>query len=149
MGSLSDATCGKKLYLDTNVFIYALEGVEPWATPLRELFASIDSGLCTAVTSELTLAECLVRPFALGREDVVQVYRAALQLRPTLHITPVHSEILIAAARLRATTGLKLPDAIHAATALAQGCTVLLSNDTDLRRVAGIELIPPSAWQTA
>ncbi len=33
MGALSQALQGQRVYLDSNVFIYALEGVMPWATP--------------------------------------------------------------------------------------------------------------------
>lgn len=36
MGALGQALQGERVYLDANVFIYALEGVEPWASPLRD-----------------------------------------------------------------------------------------------------------------
>jgi len=45
-------------------------------------------------------------------------------------MAPVSRDVLIAAARLRAETGLKLPDAIHAATAQFTGCDQFLTNDT-------------------
>lgn len=35
MGSLNQALAGKQVYLDVNIFIYALEGMEPWASLLR------------------------------------------------------------------------------------------------------------------
>jgi predicted nucleic acid-binding protein len=45
------------------------------------------------------------------------------------------------AARLRATiSGLKTPDAIHAATALQHGCALFVSNDVGFRRVPGLSL---------
>ena len=53
---------GRLVYLDTNVFIYALEGYPAFAEPLAALFRGIDNGTCRAVTSELTLAEVLVKP---------------------------------------------------------------------------------------
>ena len=39
------------------------------------------------------------------------------------------------AARLRAESGLKLPDALHAATALRAGCALFITNDADFRRL--------------
>ena len=42
------------------------------------------------------------------------------------------------AARLRAQLGLKTPDAIHAATALATGCALFATNDKGFRRVTGL-----------
>lgn len=57
-----NAIRGGRVYLDTNIFIYALEGYADFIDDLTELFASIDAGNIRAVTSELTLAEVLVRP---------------------------------------------------------------------------------------
>lgn len=149
MGSLSQALKGQRVYLDANVFIYALEGVEPWADPLRDVFSGLESGALMAVTSCLSLAECLVRPFALAREDLVHMYRLALSQRPYLEIAPVHAEVLVSAARLRAQLGFKLPDAIHTATAIMHGCTALLTNDTGFRRAPGIKLFLLSDWATS
>ena len=65
---------GKTAYLDTNLFIYAVEGYEPEQDFVRELFSALERGDFAAATSELTLAELLVKPFELGREDVVSAY---------------------------------------------------------------------------
>ena len=44
-------------------------------------------------------------------------------------------------ARLRASTGLKTPDALHAATALSVGCTLFITNDADFRRAQGLPIV--------
>ena len=44
MGSLRRALQGKRVYLDANIFIYALEGVEPWAKTLHDVFTGLESG---------------------------------------------------------------------------------------------------------
>ncbi len=146
MGTLSDFLMGRRVYLDANIFIYALEGLEPWPTILRDVFSSIDAGMFSAVTSELSLAECLVRPFSLGREDIAGQYRCALQPRPTLTVAPICTDILVSAARLRGSTGLKLPDAIHAATAHASTCSAFLTNDTGFCRLQSIDVVLLSKW---
>ena len=43
-------------------------------------------------------------------------------------------------AHLRAQTGLKTPDALHAASALQAGCTLFVTNDDDFRRVKGLSV---------
>ncbi|MDO8264474.1 MAG: PIN domain-containing protein [Gallionella sp.] len=141
MGSLSEELHGLKVYLDVNIFIYALEGVEPWAVILREIFTGLEAGEWQAVTSNLSVAECLVRPFSLGRDDLVQLYREALSPRPHLTIAPLNDEILVSAARLRAQLKFKLPDALHVATALDQGCTVMLTNDAGFRKTPGVQCL--------
>lgn len=142
MGAVAERL-GPKVYLDANFFIYALEAVEPWAKVAREILAALDHGDLTAVTSELTLAECLVKPLELGKKDTAEAYLALLKDRRFLSVPPVHREILVEAARLRARSRIKLPDAIHAATALQKGCSSFLTND-DRLRIEGIEILH---WQ--
>jgi predicted nucleic acid-binding protein len=45
------------------------------------------------------------------------------------------------AAELRATYGLKLPDALQVATAIASGCDGFLTNDTSLKRVRELQIL--------
>ena len=42
---------------------------------------------------------------------------------------------------MRATTKLKTPDAIHAATAMNAGCVFFVTNDTDFRGTLSIPVI--------
>lgn len=127
------AILGRTVYLDTNIFIYAVEGYEPEQAFLRELFAALDRQAFTAVTSEFTLAELLVKPFALGDETMVEAYLELLQPSEGLVLVPVERSILIEAARQRAALGMLMPDAIHVATAVATSCDVFLTNDHRLK----------------
>ena len=56
-------------------------------------------------------------------------------------LIPATRELWEDAARIRADTGLKTPDALHAATALSIGCTLFITNDTDFRRVEGLPIV--------
>lgn len=62
MGIL-DAIQGNRVYLDTNIWIYASEGYPVFIHDLTQLFQSIDRSNLNPVTSELLLAEALVKPF--------------------------------------------------------------------------------------
>lgn len=141
MGALGTKLKGQKVYLDTNIFIYALEAMEPWATHLREAFTSLEAGEWHAVTSSLSIAECLVKPFDTERDDMVAAYRAALSPSQYLHIAPLCEEILVDAARLRAKHKFKLPDALHIATALNHGCTAMLTNDSQFCKITAMQCI--------
>ena len=56
MGRVS-AELGRRVYLDANIFIYAVEGFAAHAASIQALLAAMDAGEVVAVTSELTVAE--------------------------------------------------------------------------------------------
>lgn len=136
MGILT--TLQAPVYLDTNVWIYALEGYPALVQPLTELFTAIDRGDISAVTSELTLAEVLVKPFMDGSPERQAAYQQVIRSTSTLQVFPVSREILVEAAKLRATAQLKLPDAIHVATALLTQCSTFLTNDRKLQSIPNL-----------
>jgi predicted nucleic acid-binding protein len=131
---------GRSVYLDTNVFIYSVEQVAPYAEALRPLFRDVARGGTRATTSEITLAETLVQPFRTLDARLQVAFEDALSV-PGLSVVPVSRTVLLHAARLRAALRLKLPDAIHAATAQLAGCDVLLTNDTGIAAVPGVEVL--------
>ncbi len=143
---LSALPAGSRIYLDANVWIYALEGYAVFVAPLAALFARIDAGELIAITSELTLAEVLVKPFVDDNVALQQLYTETLQNRRSVRIIPVTRDILIAAARLRAQhPALKMPDALHVATAIENGTDAFVSNDARFAMVPGLKLIKISS----
>ena len=133
MGRLSDLA-GRRLYVDSNLFVYALEDMAPWDEAAKAVFDLIDDGGAFGVTSELTLSECLTKPFRDGNDAIAGVYLEAIGDSGALAVAPVSREVLVEAARLRAThPHLKTPDAVHVATAVLTGCEILITNDRRLR----------------
>jgi predicted nucleic acid-binding protein len=136
--------------LDTNCFIYYLEG-GPWAEALKDcLFGPVERGELYAVTSVLTLTELLVRPMSLGRFDVADEYSALISSYPQLRLVPLTMEVAVRSAELRARFRVRTPDAIQLATAIEAGASLFLTNDTgmpghvDSLRVAILkDLLPP------
>lgn len=128
-------TVSGPIYLDTNIFIYALEGYSVFRPTLTALFESLDRQELTAVTSELTLAEALVKPLLDRHTEREAAYLQVLQSSSSLLVVPVSRAVLIAAARLRAEADLKLPDAIHVATAQLSTCSTFLTNDARIPSV--------------
>ena len=139
---LVEACRGRRVHRDTNIFIDAAEGLAAFTPALSGLFECMASGDIRASTSELTLAEALAKPLKAGREDIARLYEEMLAPSDWLSVLPIDRVILIAAARLRATLKLRLPDAIHVATAARAGCDLLLSNDKRMKVPAGMMLLP-------
>lgn len=138
MGKVSQEL-GPRVYFDANIIIYLVEGFAPFLDQLRALSTALNTGEIVAVTSELSLAEVLVKPLQDQLPAIQQAYKVFLTPTPALQVIAIQSTILEEAAQLRATTKLKLPDAIHLATALHQQCDSFLTNDTVFRALS----LPP------
>jgi len=126
------------VYLDANGFIYSIERIDPYRSLLDALWQTISSGQITVVTSELTLPEVLVKPLKVGDATTATLFRTVLQHTPDVRMLPITQPILEEAAKLRATPGLRTPDAIHVATALLHGCALIVTNDSTFRRIPNL-----------
>lgn len=132
-----------RYYLDSNVIISVVEATNAFGPAQARFIERIDAGEVEAVTSELTLAECLAKPFADRNLATIGAYMTFLDGRPELPVLPVDRSILLNAARLRGELGNKLPDAIQVATALAAGCDRFATND---RRIKLPDGLVPTLW---
>ena len=132
---------GQHLYLDANIFIYAIERHPDFLARVDSLFTRIDAGEITATTSELTIADCLVKPFADNDIARQGLYQAAISPRQNFSVVAISRAILIQAAQLRALHKVRLPDAVHLATATASACQALITNDQLIRPISGIPVI--------
>lgn len=131
----------RSIYLDANTFIYAAEAIEPYASLLAPIFQRIHGGEVLGATSELTVAEVLVMPIREQRDDLRQTYEAMLYGAGPLRLIPVDRAVLTEAARLRAESKLRLPDAVHGASARPAQCTALVTNDLRLVSVPGNHVV--------
>jgi len=139
---ITDSIIGDRIYLDTNIFIYALEAFPEYLELIQSIFSSIDSGKNKAVTSELTLAEVLVKPLIDHNAELEYVYQTTIQSSDSIDVIPISRDILIEAARNRAgSPSIHLPDAIHVATARLHQCSSFITNDKRLASLSGIQVI--------
>jgi predicted nucleic acid-binding protein len=94
------------------------------------------------VTSELTLAEVLVGPLQYGDEELAGHYGDIVASGKGLDVVPVDRNVLIEAAMLRSfSRSLKLPDAIHVATARLRDCRFVVSDDRRLTTIPGVAIV--------
>lgn len=128
---------GSAVYIDTNVLIYAVDQIEPYATLLRPLWQASRTRSIRLVSSELLIVESLAGPFKHGNKALADAYEEIFRADDP-HLLPITPPVLRIAARIRADHGLKTPDSIHAATALQGGCSMFLTNDAGFRKVAGL-----------
>ena len=122
--------------LDTVTLIYFLERHPDFYRQAKALFKRIEAGEISAVFSSLVFAELLVPAFRSDEKPRAQKIVRILANFPNLTVIPLTTEISTAAARLRAGHGLRTPDAIHAATALASGAKGFITNDRAFEKIA-------------
>jgi predicted nucleic acid-binding protein len=118
-----------EIYLDSNVFIYAMEGSDRYRRAVESLLEKA-GGTFVSTTSELTIGECLI---GAASPQLIALYLDLLNDGETVRTWPITRSIIESAAELGRELGVKLVDAIHVATALVAGCTVFVSNDRRLR----------------
>jgi len=128
------------VYLDTNPVIYSVEKHPVYGPLLQPLWQAAKATAIEIVSSDLTLMETLIGPLKSGDTTLANTYEQLFQ-QPQTRLLPITQAILRDAARLRATTKLKTPDALHAATALNAGCVLFVTNDAGFRGVAGLPLV--------
>lgn len=122
-----------RVYLDTNIFIYALEETISLDGSIARFLIAATRGSQSFVTSELSLSELLVKPHREADGILINRYENFIQTSAWLNVPTVSRSVLAYAAVLRAKNkGLKLPDAIHLSTAIGSACSHFLTADTGI-----------------
>jgi len=139
MGALTLPASGL-VYIDTMTLIYTVERYPAYWPLLEPMWLAARAGTFEIVSSKLTLLETLVGPLKSGNTVLQRAFEDAL-LGTEMRLLPITQAILREAAGLRATTRLRTPDALHAATAQQAGCVLLVTNDAKFRGVVSLPLV--------
>ena len=138
----------KRIALDTNVFLAAMDPRPTENRVPRDFFARAGRSTTTIVTSTMTYVEALVRPYQLENAELVQAAIAAISGDSRVSLVPLTEPIALRAAQLRAqflNQGRRLasPDAVHLATAIDQGASLFVTNDRDFpaTTVEGVRIV--------
>lgn len=129
------------LFLDTAPVIYYTERVSSYLPLARPFFRRINAGVITAVTSPITLAECLVHPYRRGEKTLGEQFTTLITTEIHTRFVPTNAEIADRAARLRVQYNLRLSDALQIATAVYANCDAFLTNDKQLTRIQELQVI--------
>ena len=89
-----------KIYIDTNLFIYFLEFNQHFSEKAKRIIGDLYNKQVSIVTSELTIAECLVKPIQRKNTGLVSIYTEFFQSRENFFVVPVSKNILLQALHL-------------------------------------------------
>ena len=123
-----------RVYLDTNVLIYLIEGHAEFLPRVAEMMLGTKKSGGTLILSELCKCECLIGPMKNGRDDLVEKYEAAFEELTDVEYMGFDSSALEQVPEIAALCGLKLVDAMHLSLALQAGCDGFVTNDRGFDR---------------
>ncbi len=135
----------ERIVIDTSIVVAYLDGGDAFGPASAALFDDLVApGTHPATVSAVTVTECLVRPFRAGPEAVT-LAATFLAHFPNLQVRVVDAAVATEAARIRALTGLRTPDALVLATAVVEGIGTVVTVDGGWRRAVqmleGIRLV--------
>ena len=123
----------RRIAFDSNVIVYLLEAVEPWALAARQLLNMIDAGRAGGVLSVIGVAELCAGPAGHGDLALVERYAEALGSMPGIRIQPVTAEVAVEAAVIRGLRGSAWRMPCTSRARRAAGATAFVTNDRRLR----------------
>ena len=132
-----------RVFWDTNLFIYLLEGSGPQSDRVAALRARMLERADELCTSTLSLGEVLVKPMEQGNQELQQRYEDVLSR--TARLLAFDREAARRYAEIRRNRTIRPPDAIQLACAAQAGVDIFITNDDRLSRltVPGIEFLVP------
>ena len=131
----------KIIGLDTAPFIYYIEDVAPYADLLVPVYGLLENDTLRAVTSTVTLAEILTKPFADKNFSLADEIKFTLKSFSSLSVASIDERLAEAAALIRARYAIRLPDALQLAAAIQGEATLFLTNDKRVRKVDAVEVL--------
>lgn len=132
---------GQIIALDTAPLIYFIEEHPKYTPTVTPFFNALATAQFQAITSVITLLEVLVLPYRSGNATLAAQYQEILLNTPSLTIQPLTPDIAEEAARIRALHGIRTPDAIQLATAVLGSAKAILTNDTNLPAIPGLQVL--------
>lgn len=130
-----------RIFWDSNLFIYFLEGNDARSAAAKNLRRSMLDRGDQLLTSTLTIGEILVKPSASGDHARCRLYEDVIGRTAVILSFDLKTARRYAA--IRATTSIKGPDAVQLACAAEAGVDLFVTNDNHLkgRQVDGIQFI--------
>ena len=135
--------------LDTAPFIYYIEDVTPYADLLDPVFALLENHALRAVTSTVTIAEILTKPFMDKNFSLADEIKFTLNSFASLSVASIDEKLAEAAALIRGRYTLRLPDALQIAAAIQGEATLFLTNDKPVKKVDALEVLVLSDYLRA
>jgi len=126
---------GQRVILDTNVLLKVYNR-EPGHESVVEILDQVETGKTMAAISTVTIAEVAVGYHTSGDEAGLKDFILRLRTTGEYAIMEVDIESAELAGEIRAKTGMRLPDAIIAASGVISGASHVITEDKNFRKAS-------------
>jgi predicted nucleic acid-binding protein len=133
-----------RIFWDTNLFIYLLEGSDALLHHTQRVLDRMSLRKDELITSTLTLGEVMAKPLELGQKDVAVRYERFLT-SPGVRLVSFDRDAARIFARIRGDRTIKPADAIQLSCAATASANLFITNDARLsqKNVPGVDFIVP------
>jgi len=131
----------RRVFLDSAPVIYFVEQHPVYHPVLQPIFGRFETGDLTAVTSPITLAECLIFPIRLQNAEATEAFLELLGGEQSTLFVTLRKETARLAAEIRSKYNVTLTDAFQVASALEGACEAFLTNDKALTRITELKIL--------
>ena len=133
-----------RIFWDTNIFIYLMEGSGEHHNLAQKLLDRMFARRDELITSTMTLGELLVKPLEANMPLLAQRYEALLGSRG-VSVVSFDRDAARIYAKLRLDRTIRPPDAIQLACAAVAETNLFVTNDARLsqKTVSGIDFVLP------
>jgi len=129
--------------IDSSVPLYALGAQSEWRSGCRSLLAQLADGRITGLASTEMIQEVTHHRLRMTGDRAIAVADAR-DVAHLVTLVPFDEAVLNIALELIERSAVRGRDAVHAATALVQGITVIASTDPAFDEVPGLTRIDPA-----
>lgn len=126
---------GRRIALDTNIFLYALRNKNDQEVRAHNIIGSLGKAGVKAYTSVLTIHELLTGLRKRGLEKKISEYLEYVKAGGLITLVEYNKQTALISALVRAKYGLKTPDAIHIACALQVKAKKFITTDRRFPKV--------------
>lgn len=126
---------GPRVVLDTNVLLKVYNR-EPGHEKVVEILDQVEAGKTLAAISTVTIAEVSVGYYLSGDEAGLKSFLLRLRSAGEYTIVDVDADLADLAGKIRAETGMRLPDAIIAASAVTSGSSHVITEDNNFKKAS-------------
>lgn len=125
---------GSRIFVDTAPIIYFIESNPIYTHIMDDIFSKTAEGSIQIITSTITFIEVLTKPYMMGQMDIVKSYKDFFYNSFNFSVIDISSDIALLTAKIRASFGFKLPDAVQLAVFEYTGCDMFITNDNQLKK---------------